>query len=114
MQHPTRRIPAAIQPSVMDENDAVQTLRAALRVSSDYLEDLFLDGPPKKGKSKDDRDDYLGWTERVHHAIAQARAALDATEEFSNCSANDLADMSAITASSATGANPVCSTLTQT
>ncbi len=80
-----RRIQAALQlPDIADESDAIRVLRASLRVSSDCLEDIFLDGPPPKGRSADDRDAYLSWLDRVVQANSQARAALDATDALSD------------------------------
>ena len=85
-----RRIQAALQaPDVADEADAIRVLRASLRVSTDYLEDIFLDGPPPKGRSADDRDAYLSWLDRVVQAISKARAALDATDALSDSAAGE-------------------------
>lgn len=78
------RIQPGIEPSIEDERDAITYLRASLRVVTDKLESLHLDGPEKKGRTKDDRDAYQGWLDEMYGSIAHARAVLKATEEYAD------------------------------
>jgi len=60
----------------------MSALRAALRTVTDKLETLYLDGPEKKERTKDDRDRYSGWIDEMYGSIAKARAILNATEDY--------------------------------
>ncbi len=76
------RIAPGIEPSIGSDLDALLFLRGALRSVTDRLESLYLDGPPKKGRSSDDRDSYQNWLDETYGSIAHARAVLKATKDY--------------------------------
>jgi hypothetical protein len=60
----------------LEAEDEAQTLRAKLRVTSDFLADVLTNGLPGKGRSQDDRDAILGWWDERWLAVRNAREAL--------------------------------------
>ena len=66
------------------EREAVLRLRAALRSTSDYLDEVLTCGVAAKGRSADDQEAWQAWHEDRHAAVLHARQALRQTRSFSD------------------------------
>jgi len=62
--------------------DAIGTLRARLTVTTDMLEQLYIEGKPSFGRKTDDQDALVGWHDDHMAAIKFARKALQETVEW--------------------------------
>jgi ElaB/YqjD/DUF883 family membrane-anchored ribosome-binding protein len=68
-----------------DDHAAVQRLRAELRHMTDMVDALLSgEAPPKRGRTKDDREAHEAWHEDAGRAIHRAREALEQTAHFSD------------------------------
>lgn len=65
-----------------NELDAILLLRGALQRATDYLDELLREGFPKKGKSRDEQDAWIGWHEDRAISVMRAKVALEVTKSW--------------------------------
>ncbi len=70
----------------LDLQEAVDRLRANLRVMTDLVEFLLTEGPPPRGKSRDDRDAHEAWQSDAWVAMLEAKLAMEQTVDHSSSS----------------------------
>jgi len=74
----------AVRDEPQDDADRILMLRASLRVMTDAYESLLENGPPKRGRSFNDKEAHDMWWEDQYAALARARESLRLTGDTNN------------------------------
>jgi hypothetical protein len=69
----------AVRDEPQDDADRILMLRASLRVMTDAYESLLENGPPKRGRSANDKEAHDMWWEDQYASLARARESLKLT-----------------------------------
>ena len=65
-----------------NERDVILLLRRALQRATDHLDELLKEGFPKKGRSRDEQDSWLGWHDDRAVTVMRAKVALEDTKPW--------------------------------